>query len=52
MKKVLVRYYFPYWRVAVYSDYAPTATFYLRPEKFFSKSKAKELAKSIRFSSA
>ena len=49
MKKALVKYYFPWWRVIVFSNYDAAATFYIRPEKFFSKMKAKELAKEIRF---
>lgn len=50
MKKVLVKYRFPWWRVVVYDTYEPGAYVYVRPEKFFSKVKAKELAKRIRFS--
>jgi hypothetical protein len=49
MKKVLVKYYFPWWRVVVYNDYSPGASTYIRPETFFSKTKAKDLAKKIRF---
>lgn len=51
MKKVLVKckYRFPFWRVLVYSTYSDNYVTYLRPEKFFSKMKAKELAKKIRF---
>jgi len=51
VKKVLVKYQFPWWRVVVYSSYELGAAIaYTRPEKFFSKVKAKALAKEIRFS--
>lgn len=49
MKKALVKYKFPFWRVVVYNDYSPGASTYIRPENFFRKSKAIALAKKIRF---
>ena len=49
MKKALVKYKFPFWKVLVYNDYSPGAFAYIRPETFFSKTKAKDLAKKIRF---
>lgn len=49
MKKALVKYRFPFWRVLVYSSYDDTASVYMLPQKFFSKTTAKEVAKAVRF---
>ena len=49
MKKALVKYKFPFWKVLVYNNYTADYVLYVRPENFFRKSKAIALAKKIRF---